>query len=171
MAPDYLLLAFGRATVFTSASAIVAWLLLRSARVGSPKIHRAAWFLVVAQGWLLFPWVWQIEMPSTEPNAVIATIERTTNASLPFNTAISINESQSDVGTPLTWEHIALAISVVWFFGAALIALSRTLQYVRFVRRVRDSNADTDAHWNWEWQRQLRATRIRQRVELRMTGE
>lgn len=171
MTAEHFLLAFGRATLFTSASAVVAWLLFRIGRIESPRIHRTAWLLVVVQGWLLFPWVWQIETPPIEAVAAFAKIERSTIPMSPVDTLASINVARAKVGEQLDWDRAALAISVAWFAGATLLALSRVRRYFRFVRQVPAREANADGDWQREWQQQLHATRIRQRVELRMTGD
>ena len=63
--------AIGRATVFASASAVAALLLLRVLDIRSPQLHRSAWFLAVLAGWLLVPWTWEIQSaPVRVPRAI-----------------------------------------------------------------------------------------------------
>ena len=54
-----------RMSLFLAAAAIAVQLLLRLARVGSPRIHRLAWLLVLAQGWLW--WRLPVTIPCYEP--------------------------------------------------------------------------------------------------------
>ena len=62
-----LLAALGRATLYSTAAAGAAWLLLGALRVQSPRVHRLTWLLVLAQGWLLFPWTLQVEQAASAP--------------------------------------------------------------------------------------------------------
>ncbi len=48
------LASLGRTTLLLAGAAVAVYCLLRMARVASPAVHRAAWCLVLVQGWLWF---------------------------------------------------------------------------------------------------------------------
>ena len=57
-----------RMSLFLGAAALAVQLLLKFARPGSSRVHRAAWFLVLLQGW--FWWRLPVTIPCYEPAVV-----------------------------------------------------------------------------------------------------
>jgi len=64
MTPADIAVALIRTTFATSAAALAAWVLLAWLRIDSPRIHRTAWLLAIAQGWLFVPLTIKIETSS-----------------------------------------------------------------------------------------------------------
>ena len=60
-----LLIGLLRTTVLLSVAAIAVWLLVKAARVSSPKIQRAACCLVLLQGWIFIQV--PVEIPFYDP--------------------------------------------------------------------------------------------------------
>jgi beta-lactamase regulating signal transducer with metallopeptidase domain len=63
-----LLVTLLRMSLFLGAAALALQLLLKFARTGSSRVHRAAWFLVLLQGW--FWWRLPVTIPCCEPAVV-----------------------------------------------------------------------------------------------------
>ena len=60
-----------RTSLFLAAAALAVQVLLKFARPGSSRLHRAAWLLVLLQGW--FWWRLPVNIPCYEPSVVKAT--------------------------------------------------------------------------------------------------
>ncbi len=158
----------GRATLFTSTSALLAGALLGGLRIASPRIHRTAWLLVVVQGWLVVPWVWQIETTAVEGPHVSVRMAPAPAKTVESTSTIS---ALPDVQTPAPLEGYLRLLSAVWLLGMAFMVLSRLLRYARFLSKASHDKAETDALWQRDWQRQLRATHLRSKVDLCVTRE
>jgi len=72
-----LLVALLRMTLFVGAAALIVHLVLALARSDSPRVHRVAWFLVLAQGWF---W-WRLPVTLKFHHIVVV---RFTNFSVPL---------------------------------------------------------------------------------------
>ena len=106
MTPADIAAALVRTTLAASAAALAAWALLAWLRIDSPRIHRIAWLLVIAQGWLFFPLTIEIETsspPSTTKRAAgLVPAEITEQATTPFlSEAIRCREPFATSNSPL----------------------------------------------------------------------
>jgi polysaccharide export outer membrane protein len=168
MTADDLLWMIGRATLFTSASAIVVAVLLGVAKVRAPRLHRAVWLLVVLQAWLLVPLVWEVERPAVE--RAVAAVDADSTRIVELNELPSVDVAPSPV---LAAEHLsfAQAMIVIWFAGGAVAAVSYVWRYLRFARQLRNDGCNVAGPWQLEWERQWRAAGLRPSVELRITQD
>jgi polysaccharide export outer membrane protein len=166
MSTAELLWAIGRATVFTSASAIAAIALLQLLKVRSTTIHRAAWILVAFQGWVLMPWTWQIESPPVTAPMVTVQVEPTQVAATAWQ-AMSSPRSAARVAEVSP----AGSILVVWLCGMAALIVMGVYRYLRFLTRVGHTEVPADAAWQHELERQLSALNVRRRAKLLVTQE
>jgi beta-lactamase regulating signal transducer with metallopeptidase domain/protein involved in polysaccharide export with SLBB domain len=173
-----------RTTLATSLAALVAWGLLAALRVRSPRIHRTAWLLVIAQGWLFFPFTIEIESAEPTPRraaglvpAVIAEVEteaipfenETQRRRGPFATSDSrIVENQPSHKVP---DPLPLAIAA-WFLGAITLVVIAAYRYVQVLCTLPIGSPPDDPQWQVEWETAHRSAKLRrhQTVTLRITA-
>jgi polysaccharide biosynthesis/export protein len=166
MTAESLLWMIGRATLFTSASALAAALLLGMTNIRAPRIHRAAWMLVVLQVWLLVPIVWQVEQPAAPPMAAAINIEPAAVSAV--NVTPAENVATRDVQYPAA-VGIAKMLVVVWLGGGVALVVSHAWRYARFVRQLRTECGEISGELNLEWERHRRAAQLRGKIDLRVT--
>ena len=173
-----------RTTLATSAAALAAWALLTWLRVDAPRIHRVAWLLVLAQGWLFFPLTIEIETslpPATTKRAAglvpavvheAATLEFENEAEWgrgPFATSDSpLVEAPPSQKVP---DLFSLAI-VAWLLGAITILAIAMYRYWQVLRTLPLGSPPDEPTWQAEWQTARAAAKLRRRqaVDLRITA-
>lgn len=170
MTPAELSTALVRTTLAASAAACLAGLLLAWLKVESPRIHRAAWALVVLQGWLLLPWTFEIESPPTPaaPRPTFVGGAAYVDATLLGNTPPATYTLPTVDAGAAPLRILPLAI-LAWIAGAVLLALAALGRYVRIVRALPLGTAIDSPTWQREWQRQRAAMDVRSRVDFRLT--
>jgi beta-lactamase regulating signal transducer with metallopeptidase domain len=189
-----LLLPLGRTTLLLGAAAAAVWLLLRMARPSSPAIHRAAWFLVLTQGWLwlrlpvAIPYYEAAAHPAVTPDQrfLVATADHT-----PLKTqaarlaAVSLKQPTNLAGpmvpTPLAPKQAAeqqrLAFSAswlplvagIWLTGIVGLAGAVLVSYMRFLFCLRVTGPVED-NWAREWADLLVQHHIRKSIPLHVTS-
>jgi beta-lactamase regulating signal transducer with metallopeptidase domain/protein involved in polysaccharide export with SLBB domain len=172
-----------RTTLATSLAALVAWGLLAALRVSSPRVHRIAWLLVIAQGWLLFPFTIEIESaaPPSEKRAaglvpaVIAEAE-----TIPFENELEWVQDPSTTDAATIVEPspsqalpdpLPLAIGT-WLFGAGIIVVIAAYRYLQVLHTIPLGSPPDDLQWQAEWNAASSNAKLRRRhsVELRITA-
>ena len=160
-----------RATLVTAAAVGLAWLLLSGLRISSPRVHRVAWALALAPGWLLWPWTWQIETPPPETARAISLGGMPSSAWAWTSEGIT-QPQQSTLEVPLAMvSPTAMATQAalaVWTFGVAALVIRSARRYGQ-VARTLPLGSPPDSAWRRQWRRQLKAAGVRRRVELRTT--
>ncbi|MCA9101296.1 MAG: polysaccharide biosynthesis/export family protein, partial [Planctomycetales bacterium] len=170
-----------RATACTLLAAGVAQLLLSKLAVRSPRVHRLAWLLVIAQGWLVMTWTWQVEVERVPAPAV-------PRAALDQNLSVMIAEPPPQVvatvdDRPATWSLAtwslaawsfvttapATVFAVCWGLGVAVLVGANVRRYGAMVRRLPRGSVPQRADWCDEWQRSTAALGVRRRVVLRIS--
>jgi beta-lactamase regulating signal transducer with metallopeptidase domain/protein involved in polysaccharide export with SLBB domain len=166
-----------RTTLATSAAALVAWALLTALRVNSPRIHRIAWLLVIAQGWLFFSLTIEIET-LTPPTIAPPTVSRDAPAERaalwspePFTTSVSPsnNAPQSPkVPDTLSLPNITIAS---WLLGALALTAISLRRYLQVLRTLPLGSPPDDSAWQAEWHAARATAKLRRRqvVDLRIT--
>jgi polysaccharide export outer membrane protein len=152
-----LALALLRTTLVTSAAACVAGALLAWLKVDSPRTHRVAWLLVVAQGWLLIPWTLQIETlpPPPPPAARVVEIPQAFVPLDPVDIPFVAQQLPPPEVPPAPFPIAAVGIST-WLLGAAVLALIAAVRYAAIVRTLPRGEAPDDPQWQHEWRRAVR---------------
>jgi len=161
-----------RTTLATTVAFGLAWLLVGSLRIHSPRVHRVVWMLVILQGWLLIPWTIEIEAPPAAPIAQLETVEaQRGRESFATGNRKTLQSPQSQK-TPDSLSLTTVAIAA-WLAGAAMLAAMRVRRYIKVMRTLPLGTPPDCRQWQHEWQRQLETARIRPgtQVHLRMTGD
>ena len=184
MTPADIAVALIRTTLAASAAALAAWALLAWLRIDSPRIHRTAWLLVIAQGWLFVPLT--IEIETSSPPSAIKRAAGLVPAGIHEEEAIEFeNGSQWGRGpfatgdSPLVTappsqkvpDPLPLAIAV-WLLGASLIVVIAAYRYMRVLRTLPLGAPPDEPTWQAEWRSALAAAKLRRRqtVDLRITA-
>ena len=156
-----------RAAVFTALAAAIAGLLLATLRVRSPRVHRVAWLLVVAQGWLLFVGTLDIEVVSkrvTPAVAVVATADAAKQVVTYSETyAPPLVEKNAPSWSPAVW------LVGCWACGAALLVAANLRSYGTVARRLPLGDEPGRADWCDEWQRSVDELAVNKPVRFRIT--
>ncbi|BBO30631.1 M56 family metallopeptidase [Lacipirellula parvula] len=172
-----------RTTLATSLAALVAWALLAALRVSSPRIHRVAWLLVIAQGWLFFPFTIQIESPAPPTPKRAAGFMP---AVIPEPEVISFENGSEWVQDPLTTgastivevppsqafpDPLPFAIGA-WLLGAITLVTIAAYRYLRVLRTFPLGSPPDDPQWQAEWDSARSSAKLRrhQTVTLRITA-
>ena len=166
-----LALALVRTTLATSAAALVAWLLLARFKVASTRVHRAAWALVILQGWLVVPWTFEIQAPRLESAEAPQLIEIEAGRGRE-SFATSGSQPMESYQSQKTPDPVGVApfALIAWFLGAAALISTRLRRYWQLLQTLPRGDAPLRPEWKAEWRRQLRVASVRPgRVELRMT--
>jgi polysaccharide export outer membrane protein len=177
--------ALARTTLATSVAALVAWALLAALRIHSPRIHRIAWLLVIAQGWLFFPLTIEIETtppPTTKRAAGLVPAEITERLSNPLSADAArgrepfATDDSPMVEAPQSLQPpapapVPLAIAV-WLFGAFALVITAARRYVQVIRALPLGSPPEDPSWQAEWHAARTAAKLcrRQPVDLRITA-
>jgi beta-lactamase regulating signal transducer with metallopeptidase domain len=189
-----MLLPLGRTTLLLVAAAAVVWMLLRAARPSSPAIHRAAWCLVLAQGWLwlrlpvAIPYdepaacpVMTADQLSPAPAAVEPTpppahatrsiadlLKQWANVTPPIAPApispMQPAEGQRPVVFPSWW----LLLAGIWLAGMVGLAGAVMVSYLRFLFCLRPTGP-VEESWARQWADLLRQHRIGKAIPLQIT--
>jgi beta-lactamase regulating signal transducer with metallopeptidase domain len=174
-------------------AAVVVWMLLRMARPSSPAIHRAAWCLVLAQGWLwlrlpvAIPYYEVVAHPAASPDQRTAaaaadptppTTQATRSAAVPrkerANLARPIAPTPSLPKPPAkeqrpefsgSWR---LLLAGTWLAGIVALAGAGIVSYLRFLFCLSVA-APVEDDWAREWADLLAQYRIRQAIPLQVT--
>jgi protein involved in polysaccharide export with SLBB domain len=149
-----------RTTLVTSAAAWVAALLLAWLKVDSPRTHRVAWLLVVAQGWLLIPWTYEIETlpPPPPPAAQVVEMPRAFVSMEPTDVTFVAARPHEEPPAPFP---IAAVSIFAWFLGAAVFTLFAAVRYATIVRTLPRGEALDDPQWQREWRRAVRCLTLK----------
>lgn len=165
---ELLAAALVRTTVVTSLAAVVAMALLALLRVRSAKVHRVVWLLVIAQGWCLTCFTWQIEVvPSSiasfdmPAEVAMVTPPDTTLSATPANEPRSARDASA---LARTWGLAA------WSGGIGLLIVIGATRYVRLFASGRPGELPQQPQWIDEWQQVCRHNSVR-RAELRITRD
>ena len=172
MPPTELTLALVRTTLATAAAACLVALLLAGLQINSPRIHRAAWLLVVVQGWLLIPWTVKIQTaaPLSDANSAIviqsSPVGGVSDADFALH-QLSPAIAQSPANPTSAWA--CTSAIAVWSLGAAALTIFAAVRYARIVTQLPRGIEPADAAWQTQWRRTLAAARIEQRTDFRLT--
>jgi protein involved in polysaccharide export with SLBB domain len=171
MTPHDLAFALLRTTLVTSVAACVAALLLAWLKVDSPRTHRVAWLLVVAQGWLLIPWTLELEtLPPPPPPAVqVVEMPRAFVSMEPAEVTFVAPQPPLKKQPPAPFPIAAVSI-FAWLLGAAALALIAAVRYATIVRTLPRGEAPDDSQWQREWRRELRTLSLRSSGPLPSAG-
>lgn len=159
-----------RTTLATTAACGLAYLLLRVLQVESPRVHRAAWTLVIVQGWLLVPWTFRVETHEpafvAPPPAVELGRRWGETTAMTSRPAASIGMEPQATTIPGNGAWLAIA---AWLAGAGALVLLGGWRYAQVLRALARGAAPDAPQWQAEWRAEVDAARVRSRVELRMT--
>ncbi|MBA4106755.1 MAG: hypothetical protein C0485_13445 [Pirellula sp.] len=187
MTPADIAAALLRTTLATSAAALAAWALLAWLRIDAPRIHRIAWLLVIAQGWLFFPLTIEIETESpptttTKRAAGLVPAGITERSSIAFLTeALRCREPFATSDSPLmdarqspkALDPLSLPIIAIasWLLGAITLAAIAVYRYWQVLRTLPLGSPPDDPAWQAEWHAARTAAQLRRRqpVDLRIT--
>jgi len=175
MTSSDLLVAISRATLFTSLSIGVAWLLAARVRAASPRIVRLAWFMAMAQGWLLFPWTMKIESFELETQSEhTVTTSTGTMATLGDQSELTFTVGNTtEQATAFDWSTLTVYILGAWICGGMAMVIVRAHHYACFVRRLPAQIEDDacESVWYAEWQQQLSSAGARRPAEFHLTHD
>ncbi|MCO6046047.1 polysaccharide biosynthesis/export family protein [Aeoliella sp. ICT_H6.2] len=157
-----------RTTLVTSVAAVAAMGLLWLLRIRSAKTHRIVWLLVIAQGWLLWPYTWRmhVERPRELP-VVTAPVELALSP-----VVITPTTSPEETAPPasLDWVAASVAASIAaWCLGIGLLVALGAWRYARLFSSGRPGEEVTQAEWLAEWNEVRRLHPSNHRAELRTT--
>ena len=183
MTPADIAAALLRTTLATSAAALAAGALLAALRVSSPRFHRIAWLLVIAQGWLFFPLTIEIEtalpQATTKRAAGLVPAGISEQETTPFETDAQSGREHFATGespiveSPLSQkapDPVPLALAV-WLFGAFALVITAARRYVQVIRTLPLGSPPEDPAWQAEWHAARATAKLRRRqpVDLRIT--
>lgn len=183
MTPADIAVALIRTTLATSAAAIAARALLAWLRIDAPRVHRTAWLLVIAQGWLFFPLTIEIETalpPATTKRAAgLVPAEVHEAETLQFENEAQWGQGPFATGdSPLATappsqkvsDPLPLAIAA-WLLGGSVIVVVAAYRYMCVLCILPLGSTPNEPTWQAEWQSALAAAKLRRRqtVDLRVT--
>lgn len=157
-----------RTTLVTSATVILALWLLWVLRIRSPRWHRAAWLLVLAQGWLLVPFPWRIEADAPTPTAAIVPTIKTTHAAaaqmpVPLVPHATVVEPFDVVPFLTGWSL------VVWLVGITTLVVVGAWRYLKLFAAGRPGEPAVEREWLDEWDQVRESSTLRKPAEFRTT--
>ena len=165
-----LLLAFGRTAVCSTLAAGIAWILLTKLRIGSPRVHRIACVLVIAQGWLLFPYTIQFEVSTKNPATTIDIVREQT-----------IDQDQATLASgsrrPTTFENErpadlwTLGLVALWTAGTAVLVCRYVKNYASVLYRLPLGSPPSEKQWLTEWDRVVRDSNVQKKAGFRITKD
>ncbi|WP_425395684.1 M56 family metallopeptidase [Aeoliella sp.] len=157
-----------RTTLVTSVAATAAVSLLWMLRIRSAKTHRLVWLLVIAQGWLLWPYTWRMEVEPVEAIVVIDESPAEIATSPPLFQAKALPGSRPY--PTIDWAVIGLSSAfALWVTGAVVLVLVGLARYARLFVSGRPGEMVTNAEWLSEWNEVRRESKAKSRTELRTT--
>jgi hypothetical protein len=160
-----------RTTLVTSAAACVAALMLAWLQVDSPRTHRVAWLLVVAQGWLLIPWTYEIETLPPPPQPVVQVVEMPRAFVSMEPTDVTFVAARPPLKKQPSAPFPIAAVSIsAWLLGATALALIAAVRYATIVRTLPRGVAPDEPQWQREWCRELRTLSLRSSGPLPSAG-
>ncbi len=156
-----------RTTVVTSAAALLASALLALLRVRSAGTHRLVWLLVIAQGWLLVPYTFSIEVADQpKPRAAQPAAEATAPTPL---VATEFDVRQFPPKAATAWIRPAHAALLLWFVGIVTLLVLAARRYATIARAGPLGQPVDKPEWADEWARVRADTSVRGPVELRIS--
>lgn len=165
-----------RASCFTMVAACVAQLLLTKLAVRSPKAHRITWLLVILQGWLVFtvsvPWHVDQGQPVDESDVAAEPIAPP-DQRLPYSLSPATHKyatSEFD-GTERAVNHWGRWLIAFWFIGALAVLGLYVARCLSVVRHLPLGEPVFNSQWRAEWHASLAQLQVRQRPQLRTTGQ
>ncbi|HVW01667.1 MAG TPA: M56 family metallopeptidase [Planctomycetaceae bacterium] len=168
-----------RASWGTAIAGVAALLMVGRFRQGSPRWQQAICLLVLAQGWLLAPIVFEVPWYkahiSGASHAVAPTRTLVTNNEIhptvtetDDETTQSLLASGPAIARPVDWR---IPVAGLWLAGIVGLFLLAVVRYVRFVMRARDRQpVDSEAQELWN-ALCARWPRCRRFPELQFTHE
>jgi beta-lactamase regulating signal transducer with metallopeptidase domain len=186
-----------RMSLFLGAAALAVQLLLVFAGPGSPRVHRAAWFLVLLQGW--FWWRLPVTIACYQPavvkqasSAPIAPITwprlapapvpiagehhpAAQRPAIPHHERVAIDAPRPvDRQTARSWtatlrQDWPVAVLGAWAAGMLILAGVSVAGYLRFLRSLHAARPGEDA-WVREWEDLLARHHVRGGVPLWVTA-
>ncbi|TWT33822.1 BlaR1 peptidase M56 [Posidoniimonas corsicana] len=159
-----------RATLVTSVSAVLAIMLLAVLRVRSPKLHRLAWALVVAQGCLLAPFTWRVEVdkPQVAPPPLAPVEAVASDLSIPdFPT-------RPTTPSPRPFDLFGAAMKAAlaaWALGVAALATIGLARYVGLFVHGKPGGSPDNQQWLAEWREVRAASPLAASAEFRTTDD
>ena len=184
MTPADIAAALVRTTLAASVAALAAWALLAWLRIDSPRIHRTAWLLVIAQGWLFVPLT--IEIQTSSPLSTTKRAAGFTPAGFHGEEPIPFeSESQWGRGPFATSDSLFVENSpsqkapdpvsfvlAAWLLGTAAIVTVSAYRYWQVLRTLPLGSPPDEPTWQAEWRSAFAAAKLRRRqtVNLRVTA-
>jgi len=189
-----LLLGLARTTAILAVAALAVYGLLRLTRASSPAVHRAAWCLVLLQGWLWFrlpvgiPWYEAVGPalpaesaggPPRDPqpgHGVTGLLSAPAESKPEANPAGTAGPTEADSAIPAhpagpseaaqpLWPVI---LTAVWFAGMGLLVAGWLGCYLVFLSLLPRGQRAGEG-WIDQWEELLRSRRIRRAIPMRVT--
>ena len=189
-----LILGLARTTALLAVAALAVYGLLRLTRASSPAVHRAAWCLVLLQGWLWFrlpvgiPWYEAVGPalpaesaggPPRDPqpgHGVTGLLSAPAESKPEANPAGTAGPTEADSAIPA---HTAgpteaaqplwpVILTAVWFAGMGLLVAGWLGCYLVFLSLLPRGQRAGEG-WIDQWEELLRSRRIRRAIPMRVT--
>ena len=150
----------------------VAYLLLRSMQIHSPRLHRIAWAVVVCQGCMLGSWTIAVSVPFAQSNNPISSAEY-------VKSEVSLEDTNQVISTPRQtiyepevkwpiWDISRQMLVSLWVVGIVFAASRNVWRYATFVGTF--SLGKKPKHdWLMEWEEALHEFPNVGSVQLRVT--
>jgi len=163
---EFLLGGVVRTTCCTTLAALAALFLLKALRIRSTSIHRIAWVLVIAQGWILMPLTLKVERPR---NALSQhAVDASTSRSEPMSPSISPFTPKS-VHPPLWRWYGKPVATLAWLFGILAMLGFYATRYYSLVVSVPFGGIPEATEWKQEWLKAKEVCSVSANVQLRVT--
>lgn len=193
---ESLLWELARTTLWLAAAGVLAFLVLRLARVTSPTLHRACWVVVLLVGWSLtrvpleVPW-YPAELPAAapfEPDVADVEMYEPAFAHLPPAAPATPFSLDAPVAAPIaappieppevpaneapvwslpSWPQLAI---LTWIVGMLALVGASLAGYLWFVLRLPRGLGAEDT-WKEEWRALQSEQRVKRPIPLRVTQQ
>ncbi|QDU55388.1 M56 family metallopeptidase [Aeoliella mucimassa] len=159
-----------RTTLVTSVAAVAAMALLRLLKIHRARTHRIVWLLVLAQGWLLWPYTWSVEVAPVQTSVIVSPTIEASYADGPLVASSSLPRSSGEPAfdMPLLLTRIVLA---TWGIGVLSLVLLSVVRYLRVYSSGRPGELVSEPHWFAEWDQVRQECGLRSAAELRTTRD
>ena len=169
-----LLMGLPRTTVLLSVVAIAVWVLMKAARVTSPRIQRAACCLVLLQGWIFFQVPVEIpyyDQPLPEkPRAAASVLFPPPQQAILPGAFVEEGLANSPLQLPTATPSVLHApwLIGIWFSGMIFYISCLVGRYLLFLRRLPTGRPGKN-EWSTQWSRLLAERGVRRPIPLRVT--